>query len=141
MEHTIKSTPFWKSILFLVVGTIIVIGIWFSFSSFFQSEDSFVPNAYHAVFLTNNQVYFGMLSNSGSQYTVLTNVYYIQSLQSQDLSNGTKTASQMQLVKLGSELHEPQDTMYLNKDQILFIEPLKSDSKIVKAIESFKRGY
>ena len=40
----------------------------------------------------------------------------------------------MSLIKLGEELHEPEDLMIINKDNILFIENLKADSKIVKAI-------
>jgi hypothetical protein len=69
-------------------------------------------NAFYAVFLTNNQVYFGKLSESGSRYPVLSDVYYIQAATSQDLTKGSQSGSQLQLVKLGSELHQPQDTMY-----------------------------
>lgn len=102
---------------------------------------SFSSESYQAVFLTNNQVYFGKLSKANTAYPILSDVYYIQAFAPQDLTRAASTSnSQLQLVKLGSELHQPQDTMYLNKGQILFIEPLKDDSKIIQAIENFKQN-
>lgn len=99
---------------------------------------SLSQESYHAVFLSNNQVYFGKLSKTNTSFPVLSDVYYIQAFTSEDLASTANTSGQLQLVKLGSELHQPQDTMYLNKEQILFIEPLKPDSKIVQAIANYK---
>lgn len=100
---------------------------------------SFASDSYQAVFLSNNQVYFGKLSKLNSPYPVLTDVYYIQAFAAQDLSNSAKTGNQLQLVKLGSELHQPQNVMYLNRSQILFIESLKPDSQIVQSIANFEK--
>lgn len=47
--------------------------------------------------------------------------------------------SQLTLVKLGSELHGPIDSMTINKDHILFIEEMKEDSKVVQAIREYER--
>jgi len=43
-------------------------------------------------------------------------------------------------MKLGGEIHGPENRMMLNKSQILFIEDLKPDSQIVGAIEADKKG-
>jgi|SRR3989344_6770135 len=103
---------------------------------------AFGASRYQAVFLSNNQVYFGKLSSPKSDYPVLRDIFYLQvtqTLQPQD-PNVSPPASgqQIQLVKLGNELHGPIDEMKINKDQILFIEDLKPDSQVVKAIEAFK---
>ena len=94
------------------------------------------PTAYHAVFLTNGQVYFGKLSPwslyVGSTY-VLSDVYYLQS------TPADKKNPELSLIKLGSELHGPEDTLYISKTQILLYEVLKKDSKVVQAIQSFNR--
>ncbi len=89
-----------------------------------------------AVFLTNNQVYFGYLSNANSQYPVLKDIYY---LQVQEALQPAKDNSQPQvsLVKLGNELHGPKDQMRINRDQILFYEDMKDDSKVNAAITDF----
>jgi len=97
---------------------------------------------YQAVFLTNNQVYFGKLSSPKSDYPVLRDIFYLQvtqTLQPQDPSVPPPVGGQqIQLVKLGNELHGPMDEMKINKDQILFIEDLKLGSQVVQAIEAFK---
>jgi hypothetical protein len=102
---------------------------------------------YQAVFLTNGQVYFGKVSANGN-WVKLTDIYYLQANdnlqqaatadQSKNANpSGTTTANpqnQIQLVKLGSELHGPEDVMYIEKDKVLFWENMKDDSQVVQAI-------
>ena len=45
--------------------------------------------------------------------------------------------SDVQLIKLGNELHGPEDQMQITKDQVLFWENLKADGKVSKAIDSY----
>ena len=96
---------------------------------------------YQAVFLTNGQVYFGKLSDSGPELVKLTNIWYLQ------VQSGSQTTSaealkndqsQISLAKLGNELHGPDDSMSISKDQVLFWENLKNDSKVVKTIKEAK---
>ena len=98
---------------------------------------------YQAVFLTNGKVYFGKVANKTSQFVNLTDIYYLQvnrDLQSPSESGEkAQNISDITLVKLGNELHGPQDEMQINRDQILFIENLKNDGKVVKAIENYKK--
>lgn len=125
----------------LVVSIVIIFGLLSGLLIAWRtlSAVSFAADSYQAVFLSNNQVYFGKLSKLNSPYPVLTDVYYIQAFAAQDLSSTAKAGNQLQLVKLGSELHQPQNVMYLNRSQILFIEPLKPDSQIVKSISDFEK--
>lgn len=100
---------------------------------------------YQAVFLVNNQVYFGKLSNENAQFPVLKDIYYLQVNQPIQPAQTTKGAPaqaavnpDINLVKLGGELHGPSDEMRINRDQILLIENLRADSNLVKAIERYK---
>lgn len=96
---------------------------------------------YQAVFLSNNQVYFGMLNNRSAQYATLTDIYYLQITQPlQPKERGAQQAPNINLVKLGGELHGPTDKMEINRDHILFIEDLKPDSQVILAIDSYKKG-
>lgn len=95
---------------------------------------------YQAVFLTNNQVYFGKLSRANSGYPVLRDIYYLRVTQTLQPINPNVPQQQLQLVKLGNELHGPEDEMRINKSQILFVEDLKADSQVVNAINEFKKG-
>ena len=99
---------------------------------------------YQAVFLSNGQVYFGRASNRNSTYVTLRDVYYLQVNQVLQPVEGKKEPQQQQalsLAKLGiSELHKPKDEMFINRDHILFIEDLESDSQVVQAIARYKES-
>ena len=98
-------------------------------------------SGYQAVFLSNGQVYFGKLSETGDQYAVLKNIFYLQANnQLQAAANPDSSQSQLSLVKLGNELHGPDDQMNINRDQILFFENLKADSRVAKAIAEYQKN-
>jgi hypothetical protein len=83
---------------------------------------------YQAILLSNGSVYYGKLSGYGTATPVLTDVFYI--LTKSDPQ--TKQVSNV-LVKRGKELHRP-DRMYLNASQIVFVEPVGTDSKVAQLI-------
>lgn len=98
---------------------------------------------YQAVFLSNGQVYFGKVTDANIQTLVLENIYYLRSagnLQTSDEKNSTTTPTMdnFSLVKLGNELHGPEDKMSINLSQVLFVEDLKFDSKVVEAIRAYE---
>ena len=102
---------------------------------------------YQAVFLTNGQVYFGKIGTREGSYLELFDIFYLQVkpvLQQGDNSNENKNAqdqkTELSLVKLGNELHGPLDRMMINRDQIVFVEDLKDDSKVTEAIHRYQQG-
>ena len=91
------------------------------------------PDRYQAIFLSNNQVYFGKVTDVNKDTLVLENIYYLRV--SQDLQAGEgETSPDFSLVKLGNEVHGPEDRMNINLEHILFVEDLKIDSKVMQAI-------
>lgn len=103
---------------------------------------------YVAVFLANNQVYFGKISDVNSSYPILKDVYYLRvqrpltedadvKVEDKNVA-GEQAKNELTLIKLGKEIHGPVDEIKLNKDYILYIEALKEESKVVKAIQQFK---
>lgn len=95
----------------------------------YDNNDFIDPSAYQAVFLTNDQIYFGQLKNISSDYLILTDVYYAK----------VNEDGVGQLVKLGEgEPHGPRGEMIINQDQVLFWENLNSNSPVVKAIQQRK---
>jgi hypothetical protein len=106
----------------------------FPFSYFTGAGD------YQAVFLANGQVYFGKLSRQNSKFPVLRDVFYLQVTQPASQTRpGELPSTNINLVKLGSELHAPTDEMRINSNQILFVEDLQSESGVLKAIQNFAR--
>lgn len=81
---------------------------------------------YQAVLLTNGSVYFGHLQNYGSSHPVLSYVFYV-------VSQTDPETKQSSLIKRGKEMHEP-DRMYLNPNQIVFVETVGTNSKVAQLI-------
>jgi hypothetical protein len=92
--------------------------------------------------LSNGQVYFGKLADAGSELVTLQDIWYLQIQQGSQAQTSAEALkdkeSQISLAKLGNELHGPDDSMSISKDQILFWENMKNDSKVVKAINDAK---
>ena len=130
MASLIKSKLVW-----LVAAAIVVLVLWQSGALPLR-----LSGKYQAVFLSNNQVYFGKLYNASSDYPALREIYYLQVTQALQPRDPRSPAQQINLVKLGGELHGPEDEMRVNRDHILFVEDLKSDSQVVAAIADYKKS-
>ena len=98
-------------------------------------------NQYQAVFLNSSdgQVYFGKLSVLNRDYYKLTDIYYVRVQQVQPDKNNTQTQQNISLAKLGSEIHGPEDVMYINRNSVMFWENLKEDGQVVKAIREYQK--
>lgn len=83
---------------------------------------------YQAVALMNGQMFFGRLEDSNRDYVTLRDVFYIQGRQNPETRAVTSV-----LVKRGGEAHAP-DRLLINRQQVLLIEPVKTDSQIAKLI-------
>lgn len=110
-----------------------VIGIFYLTNFFkysrYDKHDFIDSAAYQAVFMANDQIYFGHLKNISSDYLMLVDVYYVK----------INESGAGQLVKLGQgEPHSPQDKMIINQDQVLYWENLKLNSPVVETIKKMK---
>ncbi len=128
-------------ILGIVVVVLIVLGVLFRGSLFKGKGDALKSSdtagkasGYEAVFLTNGQVYFGKLSDAYGEYVTLKDIYYLQVGPAQGSGAATSSPQNIQLVKLGQELHGPTDEMHISRAQILFYEDLKNEGNVVSAI-------
>lgn len=136
-----------QKLVVTIVGVVIAIAVillsgWFFYRS---STAATIDNSkYQAVFFTNGQVYFGKLKQVNSNYFKLTDVFYIQAQEAQtndkNSENPQKTSNNstdIRLIKLGSEVHGPDDAMIISKDQVLFFENLKKDGKVSDSITKY----
>lgn len=88
-----------------------------------------------AVFLNTGQVYFGNITKLNNKFLVLTNIYYLQS--TNNSGNTANAQSNLTLIKLGCELHEPYDQMVINRDQVTFWENLQDNGQVAKAVSTW----
>jgi hypothetical protein len=105
-----------------------------------QKESQYVDSSkLQAVFLNGGQVYFGNITKLNDKYLKMNNVYYLR-VNNQNAQNTQTSANDVSLVKLGCELHGPQDQMLVTKDQVIFWENLKSDGQVAKAVADYVKA-
>lgn len=137
-----KSKLFtWLGVALLVLALAGLLGWTYLRGATVPGVDS---NKYQAVFLTNGQVYFGKLKGMGGGYYKLTNIFYLQASGTEQKSDNPQETTQsensnVQLIKLGNEVHGPEDSMIVGKEQVLFFENLKADGKVSSTIADYEK--
>ena len=134
LENSIKSVLFWVVGFFAIMLVVPFLGFAHSSSTSFPSVEA---AKWQAVFLSNNQVYFGKLQNLDEGYVTLSDVYYLQT--ASELQQAQSAGSNLNLIKLGGEVHGPEDTIYIPKSSVLFWENMKDTSRVVQTINSTKK--
>jgi len=121
--------------------TVVMVGVLLALF-FFEGnrEDKYVDTTKHqAIFLNNGQVYFGNITDLNKEFLTMSNIYYLRV--NQQVQPGQQASqNDVSLVKLGCELHGPQDIMVVNRDQITFWENLKDDGQVTTAIAEYVKA-
>jgi len=88
---------------------------------------------YQAVLLDNNQVFYGKVTGLGSDFPVMTDVFYVQTAMDPQTKKTTSV-----LLRRGKEWHGPRKTL-LNARHIVMVEPVGPGSSVAKLIEEANR--
>lgn len=135
-----------------IIASIVVLAVlgalvWFGWKNVGGNSGLIDNNRYQAVFLANGQVYFGKLKDNRGEYLVLRDVFYLQAANStpeqsdnpQDASQG-QGSGDLQLIKLGTEVHGPDDEMIISRSQMLFFENLQGEGRVSESIREFNES-
>jgi hypothetical protein len=115
-------------VVWILAGILVAVAAGFHIFHSIRGSPTQFSTPYQAVLLANGSVSFGHLQGYGSHQPVLTDVFYIVTQTNPE----TKQTNNV-LVKRGKELHEP-DRMYLNPNQVVFVEPVGVTSKVAQLI-------
>lgn len=132
----------WGGLLLLVAVAVLLLAvIWITINNGGnKAESSYIDNnKLQAVFLTNDQVYFGHITDLNNRFVSLNNIYYLQT-QNSGSAASTTTANNVSLVKLGCELHKPYDRMIINRAEVEFWENLQSDGQVANAVKQYQQN-
>ncbi|MBI4426517.1 MAG: hypothetical protein HY567_02980 [Candidatus Kerfeldbacteria bacterium] len=132
--------------IILTLVVVVAVAYWF-YQSASQSPAAFglSKKAFHAIFMSNGQAYFGKISRINDQFATIDQVYYLRKFETPlqpiaadegATASDDKNTPDLQVVKLGGEIHGPQNRMTINRQHILFIEELKPDSRVVTTINT-----
>jgi hypothetical protein len=131
------------SLFIIVVATLFIYQQWFAGPKLPQGLQN---ENIKAVFLkSRGLVYFGEVEVANKDFVVVKNPYYLKtetSLQ-EPAPEGETPKQELKLVSLGGEglqLHGPERAMYILWDNIAYIENLRKDSSVVKAINEMQQN-
>lgn len=102
--------------------------------------DKVEKDKYQAVFLTGGQVYFGKITNITDTQITLENIYYLRTNSKVDSTNVNNPPGDASLVKLGKEIHGPEDRMFIERKETVFWENLRPDGEVTKAIVQYEQS-
>jgi hypothetical protein len=139
-----SSRRFKLPIIITLSVIVLALAAWLASTQLQNSATAIQADKYQAVFFANGQVYFGKLHTFHGGDFKLTDIYYLQTqnatgTDSKNPQQTTTDQNNVQLIKLGDEIHGPQDEMIISKDQVLFYENLKSDGKVAQSIVKYKK--
>jgi hypothetical protein len=93
---------------------------------------------WYAVKLVDGEIFFGQTSDTATNPLTIEKVYYNYD-QSKDGAKTDESSPNLRLVKRGKETHGPTGEMKIYQAQILYLEPLKDDSKVLGAIREYEK--
>lgn len=134
----------YKQIIFVLVVVIIIFGFYLFINK--DKQEEFVKNEsnknfWYSVKLINGEFYYGQIKDTGSDPIVLENVYYNydQINSEQDTGEKKEEGGNLRLVKRGKETHGPDGSMSIVRTQVVYMEPLQEESKVLKAILDYEK--
>ena len=141
MEQTFLDEKSWSEKLKVVFWIIIIAALLLVGYLLVRGQSLVIraPDNYQAVFLDNNQVYFGRLKSVNRDLWSLTDIYYLRAGTVQNAGTGN-AEDKLDLIKLGGELHGPLDEMIINKEHVVFYEDISESGEIMKLIRKHQTG-
>lgn len=128
-----SKISFYLSVLFLCT---------FFYFGYFYYIDNFGVNYYSAVYLDNGDVYFGKLYGLRGEYATLFDVYYFKDssfIKQNDVTlSSDPGGGGFSLIRMGSEVHGPENSIKISSKHIIFVEKLSQGSKVLEAISSHR---
>ncbi len=139
-EKLIKQTVF--ALAFVVVAAAVY---WLFFVG--KADEAAKPameKKWYAVELIDGRMFFGQIADTSADPVVLENVYYDYDQIKKNNSGGEQAqekseSANLRLVKRGKETHGPSGGMEIARAQVVFMEPLAEESKVLKAILEYEK--
>jgi len=137
----------WKA-LFMVMAVLLAAGsyYWFVYRPRAAAPKE-QPAKWYMVKLSDGETFYGQIGDTKADPIVINNVYYdydqvsSSAKASEDKQkNPENLGGQIRLVKRGKETHGPDGTLNVVRSQVLYMEPLAADSKVLKAIEEYEKA-
>jgi len=127
----------------IILGIIIVFTILY-FMVFDKTQENEKPTLnWYAVKLITGEIYYGQINDIKADPVMIDNVYYNYDQLKEgggiDTTYKPNETGNIRLVKRGKETHGPAGSLNVVRAQVVYMEPLKEDSNVLKAIINYEK--
>lgn len=130
--------------IFVIAVLLVLVGF-FAYDRFFDKSASLkektgvVEEKWYMVKLGNDETFYGLIGDVKADPIEIKNVYYNYD----QINDGEKTdeapSTNLRLVKRGKEKHGPDGSLNIIRSQVVYLEPLRPDSKVLEAILNYEK--
>lgn len=140
-EH--NNAIYRKLVMIIIFLVVIIAGAWYLRNSGKNTDTNQTNQAtkqtkWYMVKLADNEIFYGQIANLTADPIIVNNVYYNYD-QAVASTTEVKDQTNLRLVKRGNEMHGPDGSMNVVRGQVLYMEPLKGESKVLKAILEYEK--
>jgi len=141
-KKTINFKKYFKPALRVVVGFLLFSGLLLfvlnNFINYFEKvkkDPTLYSNSeYDIIFLNNNLFYFCKLEEYNAEYIKCNDPYYLVK-RKEDQPDGTKADKVYVTTPAAEEIYEPQGSIYLRKENIVYIAKIGDESAVKQYID------
>lgn len=127
-----------KKILAIIFLVMIVLIFYFVLGDKKGGDEQVVnENNWYAVKLITGEVYYGQIGDTSTDPVIIENVYYDYDQLNSD--EETSEPKNLRLVKRGKETLGGDGSMNVVRIQVVVMEPLRDDSKVLQAILNYEK--
>lgn len=150
-DHLQLNENVLKYIVLFLGATIIAGGVYFTVfaKKSEQPAETAEQAKWYKVKLVGDEIYYGQIKDIAADPVVIEKVYYnYDQIKKIDAAEGDASAEQnadsgttgnLRLVKRGKETYGPSGTMNIVRAQVIYMEPLAEDSKVLRAILEYEK--
>lgn len=129
-----------KTAVLILAFLLIIATVYFLFFRTKGGAADIKARAWYAVKLVDGEIFYGQIADTKADPIAIANVYYnYDQSKEKDPAKAIPETGNIRLVKRGQETHGPSGSMDVVRSQVLFMEPLKADSKVLKAILDYEK--
>lgn len=134
-----------KPLVFILAILAVGAAVYFLFFRAKSAGQEPLAGGWYAVKLVNGEIFYGQIADLGADPVTIANVYYNYDYEkdkpaaSEDKNKTAVETGNLRLVKRGKETHGPDGSLKVVRAQVLYMEALKSDSKVLKAILEYEK--
>lgn len=130
---------FIKKLFIVIFLVLIVFAVYFIFwHDKKAAEENTERENWYAVKLTNDEIYYGKIADTTADPVIIESVYYDYDQINKEEPQVGESKS-IRLVKRGKETQGGDGSMSIVRAQVVYMEPLSEDSKILQAILNYEK--